>query len=91
MQSRFVTIQNRLGLHARAAAKLVRLAATFQSEIQVARTDARSQQADAKSILGLLLLAATQGTEIEVSAQGEDEEAAVDALCKLIDDHLGEY
>jgi phosphocarrier protein len=91
MQRRFVTIQNRLGLHARAAARLVRRAATFQSEIQVARTDSRSQQVDAKSILGVLLLAATQGTEIEVSAEGEDEEAAVDALCKLINDRLGEY
>lgn len=91
MPSRTVTIRNRLGLHARAAARLVRLATTFQSEISLVRTDARQQRVDAKSILGLLLLAATLGTEIEISAEGEDADAAVEALCKLIDDRLGEY
>ncbi len=88
---RTVTIRNRLGLHARAAAKLVRLATSFQSEIYLVRTDARQGRVDAKSILGILLLAATPGTEIEISADGVDAEAAVEALCKLVDDRLGEY
>lgn len=70
---------------------MVRLATTFESEISLVRTDARQQRVDAKSILGLLLLAATLGTEIEITAEGEDADAAVEALCKLIDDRLGEY
>lgn len=90
MQRQIVTIENRLGLHARAAAKLVRLAASFRSEIQLARSDTRHQTVDAKSILGVLLLAATQHTEIEITAEGEDEEAAIAALSQLINDRLGE-
>jgi phosphocarrier protein len=69
----------------------VRLATTFESEIFLVRTDARQERADAKSILGLLLLAATPGTEIEISAEGGDSEEAVNALCELIDDRLGEH
>jgi len=88
---RTVTIRNRLGLHARAAARLVRLATSFDSEIFLVRTDARQERVDAKSILGVLLLAATTGTEIEVSAEGDDAEEALDALCKLVDDRLGEH
>ena len=91
MYCRTVTIKNRLGLHARAAAKLVRLANGFESEISLVRTDARQQKVDAKSILGVLLLAATQQTEIEITGEGTDAEAAVEALSKLIDDSLGEY
>lgn len=87
---RTVTIKNRLGLHARAAARLVRLATTFESDIYLVRTDARQERVDAKSILGLLLLAATLGTEIEISAEGEDSVEAVNALCDLVDDRLGE-
>ena len=88
---RTVTIKNRLGLHARAAARLVRLATTFDSEIFLARTDARQEPVDAKSILGVLLLAATAGTEIEVSAEGVDAEEAIASLCRLVDDRLGEH
>jgi phosphocarrier protein HPr len=90
MQQRTVTITNRLGLHARAAARLVRLAASFNSQIELARIDARQSPVDAKSIFGVLLLAAAQHTEIEVTASGEDEAEAVAALCQLIDDRLGE-
>jgi len=78
-------------LHARGAARLVRLAATFRSEIQLVRADARQRPVDAKSILGVLLLAATQDTVIEITAEGEDAEAAVAALCGLIEDRLGEH
>lgn len=90
MQQHTVTIKNRLGLHARAAARLVRLAGGFRSEIQLARSDARHKTVDAKSILGVLMLAATQHTELEIMAEGADEEAALAALCKLIEDKFGE-
>ncbi len=87
MQNRKVIIVNRLGLHARAAAKLVKLAAGFQSQVTIAT---RQKTADAKSIFSVLLLAATQNTEIEITVEGPDEEAAIDALCKLIADKFGE-
>lgn len=87
MQNRKVIIVNRLGLHARAAAKLVKLAAGFQSQVTIAT---RPKTADAKSIFSVLLLAATQNTEIEITVEGPDEEAAIDALCKLIADKFGE-
>lgn len=90
MQQRTVTIKNRLGLHARAAARLVRLAGGFRSELRLARCDAREKTADAKSILGVLMLAATQHTVLEINAEGEDEVTAVDALCALIDEKFGE-
>ncbi len=91
MQQRTVTIKNSLGLHARAAARLVRLAGGFRSEIQLARCDARHKMVDAKSILGVLMLAATQHTELEIIVEGEDEEAALAALCALIEDKFGEH
>jgi len=87
MQNRTVIIVNRLGLHARAAAKLVKLASGFQSRVLIV---ARQKTADAKSIFSVLLLAATQNTEIEVTAEGPDEEAAISALCQLIADKFGE-
>lgn len=68
----------------------MRVAASFQSRIELSRTDARQTGVDAKSIFGVLLLAATQHTEIEITASGEDEAAAVAALAQLIDDRLGE-
>jgi phosphocarrier protein len=77
-----VTVGNALGLHARAAARFVKLAGSFQSQIRVTR-GARTM--DGKSILGLLLLAAARGTELVISADGADEAAAVDALCGLVD------
>jgi phosphocarrier protein HPr len=84
-----VTIVNRLGLHARAAAKLVRAATNYRSSVRLARAD-RSASADAKSILSVLMLAAARGTELKITAEGEDEREALDALCGLIADGFGE-
>jgi phosphocarrier protein len=84
-----VTIVNRLGLHARAAAKLVRAATSFRSALRLARAD-RSYSADAKSILSVLMLAASRGTELTITAEGVDEREALDALCGLIADGFGE-
>jgi len=78
---RTVTIVNRLGLHARAAAKLVTLAAKFRSEIRV-RKD--SQEVSGKSIMGVLMLAAAQGSRITLIAQGPDAAEALAALAALV-------
>jgi phosphocarrier protein HPr len=80
-------IRNRLGLHARAAAKFVHTATKFSSHIRVAR-DGRSM--DGKSIMGILLLAAGAGTTVVISAEGLDEADAVDALCRLVSSGFGE-
>jgi phosphocarrier protein len=90
MQRRTVIITNRLGLHARAAARLVRLAGGFSSEVRLARCDARQRDVDAKSIFGLLLLAATQHTPLELVTEGSDEVAALEAVAALIADKFGE-
>jgi phosphocarrier protein HPr len=90
MQTRRIVIPNRLGLHARAAAKLVRLACSFRSKVHLARLDAPTRSADAKHILGVLLLAATQHTEVEMTTEGDDEEIAIEALSRLIEDKFGE-
>ena len=82
MTAKNVTVVNQLGMHARAAAKFVHLAAKFQSHIRVAR-DAREM--DGKSIMGLLLLAAAQGTVITISADGYDEAEALAALRRLVE------
>jgi phosphocarrier protein HPr len=82
MTSRTVTVANRLGLHARAASKFVHLASRFQAQVRVGRG---SQSMDGKSIMGILLLAAASGTPLTVSADGQDELAAVDALCAFIE------
>ena len=87
MTSRTVKIVNPLGLHARAAARFVHLASGFQSQIRVARG---SQAMDGKSIMGILLLAAASGTALTVSADGEDEHAAIEALCAFIETGFGE-
>jgi phosphocarrier protein len=85
--SREVEIVNRLGLHARAAARFVQAASRFRARVTVSR-DGRVM--DGKSILGILLLAASQGTRLVVSADGDDEEAAVDALAGLVAGRFGE-
>jgi len=90
MLQRTLVIRNRLGLHARAAARLVKLASGFQSEILLARSEAGHRTVNAKSIFGVLLLAATQGTMIEVIAEGTDEDKAMESLCKLIEEKFGE-
>lgn len=87
MTRRGVQICNRLGLHARAAARFVQAAARFRSRVSVSR-DGRSM--DGKSILGILLLAASQGTWLEVEAEGDDEVDAVAALVALVETGFGE-
>jgi phosphotransferase system HPr (HPr) family protein len=84
-----VTITNRLGLHARAAAQLVRTANRFQSFLRVERMDG-SATADAKSILSVLMLAASRGTELRLFADGDDESEAIEALRSLFADGFGE-
>ena len=81
------TISNKLGLHARASAKLTKLAGSFKSEIHLSRNGRRI---NAKSIMGVMMLAAGLGSEVEVEAEGSDEQAAVDALLALINDKFGE-
>jgi phosphocarrier protein HPr len=85
--SREVRIVNRLGMHARAAARFVHTANRFRSRVTVTR-DGRTM--DGKSILGILLLAASPGTSIVVSAEGDDEVLAVDALSELVSGRFGE-
>ena len=87
MTSRSVTVVNALGLHARAAARFVHVAARFTSQVRVAR-DAKVM--DGKSIMGILLLAAARGTTITISADGADEQAAVEALAALVQTGFGE-
>ena len=87
MTSRAVTVTNQLGLHARAAARFVHLATRFVSHIRVAR---EAKVMDGKSIMGILLLAAARGTTITISADGQDEAAAVEALVRLVESGFGE-
>jgi len=87
MTQRQVQIINRLGLHARAAAKLVHTANSFRSEIFVGTSE---EEVNAKSILGLLTLAATKGTPLTVRAEGDDEEDAVSAVVELFEERFGE-
>lgn len=82
-----VTISNKLGLHARASAKLTKLAGSFRSDVFMSRNGRR---VNAKSIMGVMMLAAGQGTEVEIETSGEDEQAAMDALLALINDKFGE-
>lgn len=82
-----IEIVNRLGLHARAAAKLVHVANSFESDVRVARD---GEEVDAKSILGILLLAAAQGSRVRVRCEGADEEAALRAITELVADRFGE-
>ncbi len=82
-----VTLINRLGMHARAATKLVQVAQRFKSRITV---EANGMEADAKSILGLLTLAAPVGTKLLIKADGEDEKEAIEAIVQLIEDRFGE-
>ena len=87
MIRRALRIRNRLGLHARAAARFVHTASRFRSQVSAGR-DGRTM--DGKSILGILLLAASQGTEIEVTADGHDEAEALEALEALVAGGFGE-
>ena len=89
MVERTLLIRGRLGLHARAAAKLVRLASSFQSQVTLRRLDV-GLTADAKSILSVLMLAASRGTELQACAVGVDEEGAMNAIEQLFAEELGE-
>jgi phosphocarrier protein HPr len=87
MQRREVEIINKLGLHARASAKLTQLAAKFESDVQAARN---GRKVNAKSIMGVMMLAAGKGSKITLEIAGPDEEQAMDAICNLINDYFGE-
>ena len=87
MTAREVRICNPLGLHARAAARFVHTASRFRSRVTVSRN---GRSMDGKSILGILLLAAAQGAQLRLVAEGEDEAAAVDALATLVESGFGE-
>lgn len=89
MLERHVNVINRLGLHARAAARLVQTASSYRSALRLERAD-RSASADAKSILSVLMLAAARGTELRVTAEGTDQEDALRAICELIAGGFGE-
>ena len=82
-----VTISNRLGLHARASAKLTKLAGTFGSDIFMSRNGRR---VNAKSIMGVMMLAAGLNAEVEIEIDGADEREAMDALIALVNDKFGE-
>ena len=83
-----ITIINKLGLHARAAAKFVNTATEYVSEIRVGQTSAALS--DAKSIMSVMMLGAAKGTELHLTAEGPDEQQAIDALCDLIDRRFDE-
>ncbi len=87
MQNKRVIIVNKLGLHARAAAKFVTLASSFESDIQLAKNN---QQVNGKSIMGVMMLAASRETELELTADGPDETSAIEKLSGLIASRFGE-
>ncbi|HEX9181361.1 MAG TPA: HPr family phosphocarrier protein [Burkholderiales bacterium] len=87
MQQRDVEIVNKLGLHARASAKLTQVAGQFQSEIWLTRSGRR---VNGKSIMGVMMLAANKGSTLSIETAGPDEDAAIDALTQLIHDKFGE-
>ncbi|MEK7401376.1 MAG: HPr family phosphocarrier protein [Gemmatimonadota bacterium] len=88
MIERIVTITNKYGIHARPAAEIVKTAAKFKSEITLVRDDV---EVNGKSIMGVMMLAAEQGSTLLVRADGPDEEAALEALTSLIASNFGEY
>jgi phosphocarrier protein HPr len=87
MTSESVTVVNQLGMHARAAAKFVHLATRYEARVRVARD---AHEMDGKSIMGILLLAASRGSTITISAEGDDERDAVQALVALVRSGFGE-
>lgn len=87
MQTKDIEITNKLGLHARAAAKLVKLASSFDCEIGVQKG---TQKVNAKSIMGVMMLAAGRGNTVTISAQGKEEYQAIDAVGQLFQDKFGE-
>mgnify|MGYP006308183735 FL=1 len=89
MIKKVIRIENELGLHARAAAKLVKLSSEFESDISLSKSNG-NQRIDGKSILGVLLLAASHGTELDIVFEGIDEAEAAAAVEKLIAGRFGE-
>ena len=87
MQYREIEILNKLGLHARASAKLTQLASQFQSEVWLSRHD---RKVNAKSIMGVMMLAASKGVVLGIETTGADEAQAMQALINLIEDCFGE-
>ena len=87
MQQRPVIIINKLGLHARAAARFVTTASSFSSHVDVAKN---GQHVNGKSIMGVMMLAASRGTELIIMTQGVDEIEAADSLVKLVEERFGE-
>ena len=87
MISESITIINKLGLHARAASKLVNCASQFESEVFITR---KGNRVNAKSIMGVMMLAASKGVELELEVEGDDEKECRDALVELINDRFGE-
>ena len=87
MLERELTISNRLGLHARATAKLVQVLAPFRANVTLS---AKGREVNAKSIMGVMLLAAGQGTPVTVRADGEDEQAVMDAVVSLFERRFDE-
>ena len=87
MISETITIVNKLGLHARAASKLVNCANQFESEVFISRSDNR---VNAKSIMGVMMLAASKGTELSLEVDGGDEQDCRDAIVELINNRFGE-
>lgn len=87
MAERDVLIINKLGLHARAAAKFVTLASSYKCEIQLSRNQ---RTVNGKSIMGVMMLAAARGSTVRIETEGEDEERAMDAITALINDKFGE-
>ena len=82
-----ILIINKLGLHARASAKLTQLASSFKCDVMLSRNNRR---VNAKSIMGVMMLAAAKGTTIGIETNGADEDEAMQALVKLINDYFGE-
>ncbi|MEZ7814406.1 MAG: HPr family phosphocarrier protein [Burkholderiaceae bacterium] len=82
-----ITISNKLGLHARASAKLTKLAGAFECEVWMTR---HARRINAKSIMGVMMLAAGLGADVDIETEGHDEQAAMDALLALINDKFGE-
>ncbi len=87
MAERSAQIVNKLGIHARPAAEIVKTASKFKSSIVIVRDDL---EVNAKSIMGVMMLAAEHGSFITIRAEGEDAESALDAICKVIADGFGE-
>jgi phosphocarrier protein len=87
MITKELTIINKLGLHARAAAKLVSVASKYGCEVHVARND---RQVNGKSIMGVMMLAASKGTQVTIATNGEDEQEAMQAIEELVANRFGE-